>query len=77
MAKVHAIDATAPFCFRMVTPSKITLPSTGATCNLLKRPRVVGLEILPQVLGVSPWVIIPLFAVGALLLFRFFEKRRL
>jgi uncharacterized protein len=37
----------------------------------------LGKITLPQVLGVSPWVIIPLFAVGALLLFRFFERKGL
>jgi uncharacterized protein len=37
----------------------------------------LGKITLPQVLGVSPWVIIPLFAIGALMLFRFFERKGL
>jgi uncharacterized protein len=37
----------------------------------------LGKLTLPGVLGVSPWVIIPLFIVGALLLFRFFERKGL
>jgi uncharacterized membrane protein YedE/YeeE len=37
----------------------------------------LGKITLPQVLGVSPWLIIPLFAIGALLLFRFFERNGL
>jgi uncharacterized protein len=37
----------------------------------------LGKITLPQVLGVSPWLIIPLFAVVALLLFRFFERKGL
>lgn len=37
----------------------------------------LGKLTLPQVLGVSPWVVIPLFVVGGLLLFRFFEKKGL
>jgi uncharacterized membrane protein YedE/YeeE len=36
-----------------------------------------GKITLPQLLGVSPWVIIPIFAVGAILLFRWLEKRGL
>lgn len=32
---------------------------------------------LPEVLGVSPWVIIPLFWAGTIALFVWFEKRRL
>ena len=37
----------------------------------------LGRITLPQVLGVSHWVIIPLFIVGALLLFRWLEKKGL
>ena len=32
---------------------------------------------LPQVLGVNHWVVVPLFIVGALVLFRWFEKKGL
>jgi uncharacterized membrane protein YedE/YeeE len=32
---------------------------------------------LPGVLGVSPWIVIVVFIVGVLLLFRLFEKRRI
>ena len=32
---------------------------------------------LPQVLGVNHWVIVPIFIVGALVLFRWFEKKGL
>lgn len=35
----------------------------------------LGRITLPQVLGVSHWVIIPLFIVGALLLFWWLEKK--
>lgn len=37
----------------------------------------LGRITLPQVLGVSHWVIIPLFIAGALLLFRWLEKKGL
>lgn len=37
----------------------------------------LGRITLPQVLGVNHWVIIPLFVVGALLLFRWLEKKGL
>ena len=37
----------------------------------------LGKITVPQVLGVSHWVIIPLFVVGAVLLFRWFEKKGL
>lgn len=37
----------------------------------------LGKITLPQVLGVSHWVIIPLFVIGAVLLFRWFEKKGL
>jgi len=37
----------------------------------------LGRITLPQVLGVSHWVIIPLFIVSALLLFRWLEKKKL
>jgi uncharacterized membrane protein YedE/YeeE len=36
-----------------------------------------GKITLPQVLGVNHWVIVPLFIVGALVLFRWFEKKGL
>lgn len=32
---------------------------------------------LPEALGISPWVIVPVFAVGTVLLFSWFEKRGL
>jgi len=32
---------------------------------------------IPQILGVSPWVIIPFFVVGGIALFRWFEKKGL
>jgi hypothetical protein len=32
---------------------------------------------LPELLGVSPWVIIPLFWAGTIALFWWFEKRKL
>lgn len=32
---------------------------------------------LPETLGVNPWVIIPLFAIGVVGLFVFFERKRL
>jgi uncharacterized membrane protein YedE/YeeE len=35
----------------------------------------LGKITLPSVLGVSPWVVIPVLAVGYLALFRFFEKK--
>ncbi|MFO7686944.1 MAG: DUF6691 family protein [Desulfobacterales bacterium] len=35
----------------------------------------LGRITLPQVLGISHWVIIPLFIAGALLLFRWLEKK--
>ena len=37
----------------------------------------LGKITLPQVLGVNHWVIIPIFVVVALLLFRWFEKKGL
>jgi uncharacterized protein len=37
----------------------------------------LGRITLPQILGVSHWVIIPLFIVGAMLLFRWLEKKGL
>ena len=37
----------------------------------------LGEITLPQVLGVNHWVIVPIFIVGALLLFRWFEKKGL
>ena len=37
----------------------------------------LGKITLPEVLGVSPWVIIPVFAAAALGLFTWFEKKRL
>jgi len=37
----------------------------------------LGKITVPQVLGVSHWVIIPLFIIGAVLLFRWFEKKGL
>ena len=36
-----------------------------------------GKITIPQVLGLSHWVIIPIFMIGALALFRWFEKRGL
>ena len=36
-----------------------------------------GQITIPQVLGLNHWVIIPIFVVGALTLFRWFEKKRL
>lgn len=36
-----------------------------------------GKITLPQVLGVNHWVIVPIFVVGALALFRWFEKKGL
>jgi hypothetical protein len=36
-----------------------------------------GKITLPQILGVSHWFIIPLFIIGGLLLFRWFEKKGL
>ncbi len=36
-----------------------------------------GKITLPQILGVNHWVIIPLFIIGGLLLFRWFEKKGL
>ncbi|MEN8149555.1 MAG: DUF6691 family protein [Planctomycetota bacterium] len=37
----------------------------------------LGKITLPGVLGLSPWVVIPVFIAGVLLLFRWFEKRGL
>jgi uncharacterized membrane protein YedE/YeeE len=37
----------------------------------------LGKITLPQVLGMNHWVIVPLFIVGALVLFRWFEKKGL
>jgi uncharacterized membrane protein YedE/YeeE len=36
----------------------------------------LGKITLPGVLGVTPWIVIALFIVGVLLLFRWFEKLR-
>ncbi len=36
-----------------------------------------GKITVPQVLGLNHWIIIPIFVIGALALFRWFEKRRL
>ena len=36
-----------------------------------------GKITLPQVIGVNHWVVIAAFVVGTLLLFRFFEKKRI
>ena len=36
-----------------------------------------GKITLPGVLGVTPWIVIPLFAVGVVLLFRWFERLRI
>ncbi len=36
-----------------------------------------GKITLPQVLGINHWIIIPLFIVGGLLLFQWFEKKKL
>ena len=37
----------------------------------------LGKITLPQILGVNHWLIIPIFVIGGLLLFRWFEKRGL
>jgi uncharacterized membrane protein YedE/YeeE len=37
----------------------------------------LGKITVPQVLGVNHWVIVPIFIVGALVLFRWFEKKGL
>ena len=37
----------------------------------------LGKITLPQVLGVNHWVVVPIFIVGALVLFRWFEKKGL
>ena len=37
----------------------------------------LGKITLPSVLGVSPWVVIPILVIGYLLLFRWFEKKKL
>ncbi len=37
----------------------------------------LGRITLPQVLGVSHWIVIPVFVIGALLLFRWLEKKGL
>ena len=37
----------------------------------------LGKITLPQVLGVNHWIIVPIFIVGALVLFRWFEKKGL
>ena len=37
----------------------------------------LGKITLPQVLGVNHWVIVPIFILGALVLFRWFEKKGL
>lgn len=36
-----------------------------------------GKITLPQILGVSPWVVIPILTVGYLALFRLFEQRKI
>ncbi len=36
-----------------------------------------GKITLPQVLNLNPWLVIPVFAVGVLLLFRWFEQKQL
>ena len=36
-----------------------------------------GKITLPQILGVSPWVVIPVLTVGYLVLFWFFEKKKI
>ncbi|MGV1099114.1 DUF6691 family protein [Thiovibrio sp. JS02] len=36
-----------------------------------------GKITLPQVLGISPWLVIPVFAVAVVLLFRWFEQKGL
>jgi uncharacterized membrane protein YedE/YeeE len=45
--------------------------------NTVLRWGALGKITLPEVLGVSPWMIIPVFAVAALGLFIWFEKRGL
>ena len=37
----------------------------------------LGKITLPQILGVNHWLIIPIFVIGGLLLFRWFEKKGL
>ena len=37
----------------------------------------LGKITIPQVIGVNHWIIIPLFIIGGLLLFRWFEKKGL
>ena len=37
----------------------------------------LGKITIPQVIGVSHWIIISLFVIGGLLLFRWFEKKEL
>ncbi len=37
----------------------------------------LGKITFPQVLGVNHWVIVPIFVIGALVLFRWFEKKGL
>jgi uncharacterized membrane protein YedE/YeeE len=37
----------------------------------------LGKITIPQVLGVNHWIIIPLFVIGGILLFRWFEKKGL
>jgi len=37
----------------------------------------LGKITLPESIGVTPWVVIPVFAIGVVLLFRWFEKLRI
>jgi uncharacterized RDD family membrane protein YckC len=37
----------------------------------------LGKITIPQVIGVNHWIIIPLFVIGGLLLFWWFEKKKL
>lgn len=37
----------------------------------------LGKITLPQVLGVTPWLVIPVMIVGIVVLFRFFEQKRI
>ncbi|HOP64381.1 MAG TPA: YeeE/YedE thiosulfate transporter family protein [Spirochaetota bacterium] len=71
--RVHAIFAIAG----MLTGAAIyaeLFPFFKSTVLAWKNFGKVG---VPEILGISPWIIIPLFWVAVLALFKFFEKKGL
>jgi uncharacterized membrane protein YedE/YeeE len=71
--RIHAIYAIAGMIAGAAVFARL-FPVLKETVMAWKNFGKIG---LPEVLGLSPWIIIPLFWAGVLLLFRLFEKNEL